>query len=54
MDILPLIFYAVICGALSALSPAVPSWPVRALIGAGVGIAAASCLPLLRDLLFGA
>jgi len=51
MDPIALTFYAIVCGCLSAASPVVPSLPVRLAIGAGVGIAAATFLPLIRGVL---
>lgn len=51
MDPITLIFYAVVCGCLSVVAPKLPGLPVRLGIGAGVGIAAASLLPLIKDAL---
>ncbi|WP_425051344.1 hypothetical protein [Psychromarinibacter sp. S121] len=43
-------FYAIICGGLSAASPAMPRLPVRLAVGAAVGIAASFALPVLRGM----
>ena len=53
MDPIAVVFYAIVCGCLSAASPVVPSLPVRLAIGAGVGIVAALVLPVLRGLIGG-
>lgn len=51
MDLTALVFYAVVCGLLSLLSPAISGGRlVRVAIGAGVGIVAAVLLPALRGL----
>jgi len=49
MDPITLGFYAIVCGLLSAVAPSMPRLPVRLAIGAVVGLAAASLLPLLKD-----
>lgn len=53
MDPITLIFYAVVCGSLSAIAPRFPGMPIRIGIGAAVGILAASLLPLIKDLMNG-
>ncbi len=52
MDPVTLAFYATVCGCLSAVSPKMPRLPVRLVIGALVGLAAASVLPLVKDMLY--
>ena len=51
MDPVALIFYAAVCGLLSLAAPGVKTAPMRLLIGAVVGVAAASLLPVLRGML---
>lgn len=48
MDILGLVYYGIVCGALGGLSPRVGDAPVRVAIGIAVGIAAAGILPYVR------
>lgn len=48
MDIISLVFYAVVCGALSIFAPNLGSTFTRMGIGAVVGIAAAAILPMLK------
>jgi hypothetical protein len=48
-DQLAIVFYAVVCGVLAAFAPAFGGRAMRAVIGAGVGLAAASILPLVRS-----
>ncbi len=48
MDPINLIYYAVICAILSALSPRVPALHWRLGIGAFVGLVAAGLLPSLK------
>lgn len=48
MDPISLTFYAVVCGTLSAASPVVHSLPVRLVIGAVVGLVAATLLPFIK------
>ena len=48
MDLTALVFYAVICGLLSAVAPVFVTLPVRLLTGAAVGVAAAAALPLVQ------
>ncbi|GIT90752.1 hypothetical protein JANAI62_12070 [Jannaschia pagri] len=48
IDLIPLIFYGIVCTVLAAVVPqGVKLW-VRAAIGAIVGIGAAFALPILR------
>jgi hypothetical protein len=51
MDPITLGFYALVCGCLSAFAPRVPRLPVRLAVGAAVGLAAASVLPMLKGML---
>lgn len=51
MDPIALAFYAVVCGVLSAVAPSMPRLPIRLAIGAVVGMAAASFLPMLKGML---
>jgi len=53
MDPITLGFYAVVCGALSVVAPSFPRLPVRLGIGAVVGLAAASVLPMLKGMMGG-
>lgn len=53
MDPLSLVFYAAVCGLLSAVAPNLGGPAPRLAIGAVVGIAAAALLPLLRGMLTG-
>jgi len=53
MDPITLVFYAVVCGCLSAAAPRFPGLTIRLGVGAGVGILAASVLPLIKDTLPG-
>jgi hypothetical protein len=49
MDAVNLIFYAVVCGALGWAGPKLGAPVMRFGIGAGVGLVAASVLPLLKQ-----
>ena len=51
MDPITIAFYAVVCGCLSAVAPKLPRLPIRLGVGAGVGILAATVLPLIKDAL---
>ncbi len=51
MDPITLAFYAIVCGCLSAVSPAVPRLPTRLAIGAIVGLGAAIALPWVKGML---
>ncbi|SIO41998.1 hypothetical protein SAMN05444287_2849 [Octadecabacter temperatus] len=53
MDPITLVFYAVVCGCLSAVAPKFPGMSVRLGVGAGVGIIAATTLPFIKDMLNG-
>ena len=48
MDAVSLLYYAVVCAVLAGTVPAGARFLVRFAIGAGVGIAAALLLPLIR------
>jgi hypothetical protein len=48
MDPVTLAYYGLICGALAATSPRIPSGFLRVLIGIVVGLAAAGALPSIR------
>lgn len=47
MDPTTLLFYAIVCGLLSVFAPKVGRAPSRFLVGAAVGIVAATLLPIL-------
>lgn len=51
MDPFVLIFYAVICGGLGLVAPNLGSPAIRLGVGAGIGIAAAALLPIIRGIL---
>ena len=51
MDPISLAFYAVICGLLSLFAPNFGGAMPRLAVGAGVGIAAATLLPIFRSLI---
>lgn len=51
MDSITLLYYAAVCAVLSAYAPRLGRAPVRFVIGAIVGIAAAAILPVVRTLL---
>lgn len=53
MDPITLAFYAVVCGCLSAVAPKFPGLPMRLGVGAGVGIIAATVLPMIKDFVGG-
>lgn len=53
MDPITIVFYAVVCGCLSVVAPRFPGFSVRLGVGAGVGIIAASVLPLIKDMMAG-
>lgn len=48
MDVLSLVFYALICGLLAVFAPNLGSRAMRMGVGAVIGIAAAAILPVLR------
>ena len=48
MDPVSIVFYAVICGCLSLAAPRLGGLGPRLAVGAAVGIAAATALPLIR------
>jgi hypothetical protein len=50
MDLIVLLFYAVVCGCLSLLAPSFGGAPVRLGIGALVGVIAALALPVIRTI----
>lgn len=50
IDPITLGFYAIVCAVLGAYAPKLGSTPVRFVIGAVVGIAAATVLPVLRGM----
>jgi len=51
MDPITIAFYAVVCGCLSAAAPTVPKLPIRLAVGAGVGVVAASVLPVIKGMM---
>ncbi|MDJ1015838.1 MAG: hypothetical protein QNJ35_04925 [Paracoccaceae bacterium] len=51
MDPIALVFYAVVCGLLSAFAPNFGGRMQRLGIGAAVGVAAAAFLPVLRGMI---
>ncbi|MEM9212535.1 MAG: hypothetical protein AAGA63_13715 [Pseudomonadota bacterium] len=54
MDPFTLTFYAVICGVLSLVAPNLGGWIPRIVVGAVVGVASATVLPWVRELIFAA
>ncbi|SOE08459.1 hypothetical protein SAMN05877838_0179 [Hoeflea halophila] len=50
IDATAVAWYAVICGVLSALAPSFGGRLVRVMIGAVVGIVAATVLPVIRGM----
>lgn len=48
MDPVTLGFYALVCGVLSVLSPGLGPMGTRLIIGAVVGVLAATMLPMVR------
>lgn len=53
MDLLSLAFYALVCAVLSLFAPQLGGRAARLAVGAAVGVAAATLLPVLRTTLFG-
>jgi hypothetical protein len=51
MDPISLGFYALVCGCLSVAAPRLGGLAPRLAIGAGVGLIAATFLPMLRGML---
>jgi len=51
MEPISLVFYAVVCGLLSAFAPNLGGFPIRLAVGAAVGIAAAAALPFVRGMM---
>ena len=51
IDATAIVWYAAICGALSAFAPAVGGRTLRLATGAVVGIVAATVLPLVRSMI---
>ena len=54
MDPISLGFYAAVCGTLGACAPWLGKLWVRLAVGACVGLAAATVLPLIREAMGGA
>lgn len=52
MDPISLIFYACICGTLGWASPALGHPVIRLIIGAIVGLIAATVLPMIKGALY--
>lgn len=50
MDLMAMIFYAVVCGLLGLAGPRLGTPLLRLGIGVGVGIAAAAILPVIREM----
>ncbi len=50
MDTVPIVFYALVCGALGAVAPSIQSTPRRMAAGAVTGLASAIVLPFLRGI----
>lgn len=50
MDPVSLVYYAAVCALLGAYAPKLGGGPVRFVIGAVVGVAAAAVLPFVRQL----
>lgn len=53
MELLSLVFYAVVCGVLSLFAPWLGGVLPRLATGAVVGLAAAALLPVLRGMMGG-
>lgn len=53
MDPIALVFYALVCAILSLFAPQLGGRTARLAVGAVVGIAAASLLPMVRTVLLG-
>lgn len=51
MDIITVSYYAFVCGVLGLAGPRLGKPPVRLIIGAIVGVLAASLLPSVRGML---
>ena len=51
MDLTAIAWYAAICGALSALAPVFGGRMTRIIVGAAVGILAASLFPLAKTMI---
>ena len=52
MDVITISFYAAVCGVLGWAGPMLGRPLVRLVIGAVVGVVAASILPTLRGMIF--
>ncbi|MBA1140593.1 hypothetical protein [Mesorhizobium neociceri] len=50
MDTVPIVFYALVCGALCAVAPSIQSTPRRMAAGAVTGLVSAIVLPFLRGM----
>jgi hypothetical protein len=48
MDPTVIIYYAIVCAGLSIVAPSLGRISARLLVGAGVGVAAALLLPVIR------
>lgn len=53
MDPIAMLFYALVCGALSLFAPNLGGTLPRLAVGAVVGVAAAGVLPLLKTMMMG-
>ena len=53
MDPIAMIFYAVVCGALSLFAPNLGGYVPRIAVGAVVGVVAAGVLPMLKAMMTG-
>ncbi len=53
MDIISVVFYACVCGALGVAGPKLGAVWIRLLIGAGVGVVAATVLPIITGAIGG-
>lgn len=51
MDPISLVFYAIVCGLLSLFAPQLGGRLPRLAVGAGVGVLAASVLPILNGMM---
>ena len=51
MEPISLAFYAVVCGLLSLVAPALGGMMPRVAVGAVVGLAAAAVLPMIRGMM---
>ncbi len=51
MDVLGLIYYAVVCGGLALVLERIPGRLTRLVVGLATGLVAASVLPIIKTLI---